>query len=259
MMCTLTPIKNTMKPNIFKYPIYILIIFNSSIYSYGGIGISSGINYFSVKASIDSYIKENGNTIAYATNHGLKNGLNFGGYFYFHLNDGEIDFEYNQLTKEYQFSFKNQLNSYQNNDSKIYKTHFNQKRFCVVLNKYLIKKDFKPYLFSNGFLGFGIGIISSTPVIDNIFFKNNHNSFVFNGFGDPDLSNGTLSLSILNNQIDKDPLINFSSNFILQIGYKIRLINIELTALYRYEIINKKLHQNYNNFGTFKLNLGLTI
>ena len=258
MMYTLPPIKNTMKPNIFKYSIYIVIICNSFIYSYGGIGISSGINYFSVKASIDSDIKENGNTIAYATNHGLKNGLNFGAYFYFHLNDGEIDFEYNQLMKEYQFSFRNQLNSYQNN-SQIYKTHFNQKRFCVVLNKYLIKKDFKPYLFSNGFLGVGMGIISSTPVIDNIFFKNNHKSFVFDGFGDPDLSDGTLSLSILNNQIDKDPLINFSSKFILQIGYKIRLINIELTTLYRYEIINQKLHQNYNNFGTLRLILGLTI
>ena len=259
MMCTLVPIKNNMKPNIFKYSIYIVIILNSFIYSYGGIGISSGINYFSVKASIDSYIKENGNTIAYVTNHGLKNGLNFGAYFYFHLNDGKIDFEYNQLMKEYQFSFRNQLNSYQNNDSEIYKTHFNQKSVCVVLNKYLIKKDIKPYLFSNGFLGVGIGIISSTPVVDNIFFKNNHKSFVFDGFGDPDLSDGTLSLSILSNQIDKDPLIKFSSKFILQIGYKIRLINIELTTLYRYEIINQKLHQNYNNFGTLGLNLGLTI
>ena len=259
MLCTLSTIKNTMKPNIFKYSIYIVIICNSFIYSYGGIGISSGINYFSVKASIDSYIKENGNTIAYATNHGLKNGLNFGVYFYFHLNDGEIDFEYNQLTKEYQFSFKNQLNSYQNNNSKIYKTHFNQKSVCLILNKYLIKKDFKPYLFSNGFLGFGMGIISSTPVIDNIFFKNNNKSFVFDGFGDPDLSHGTLSLSILNNQINKDPLIRFSSKFILQIGYKIRLINIELTTLYNYEIINEKLHKYYRNFGTLKLRLGLNI
>ena len=248
-----------MNNNIFKYFIYIIIACNSFIYSYGGIGINSGINYFSVDASIDSYIKENQNTIAYATNHGIKNGLNFGAYFYFHLNDGEIDFEYNQLKKEYEFSFKNQLTSYQNYDSKKYKTHFIQKRYCVILNKHLIEKDFKPYFFSKGFLGFGMGIISSTPVIDNTFFKNNSRSFVFDGFGDPDLSSGTLSLSILNDQIEKDSLIKFSSKFILQIGYKIRLINIELTTLYKYEIMNEKLHQNYRNFGTLKLRLGLNI
>ncbi len=247
-----------MKPNIFKYSIIIFIFCKSFIYPYGGIGINSGINYFSVDASIDSYIKENNNTIAYVTNHGINNGLKFGAYLYFHLNDGEIDFEYNQLEKEYQFSFKNKLDSY-NGNAKMYKTHFIQKRFCVVLNRYLLEKYFKPYLFSKGFLGFGLGLTSSTPVIDNTFFKNNSRSFVFDGNGDPDLSHGTLSLSILNNRIDKDPLIKFFSKFILQIGYTIRLINIELTTLYRYEIMNQELHQNYRNFGTLKARLGLSL
>tara|TARA_A100000164_G_scaffold164404_1_gene145894 strand:+ start:743 stop:1489 length:747 start_codon:yes stop_codon:yes gene_type:complete len=248
-----------MNNNIFKYFIYIIIACNSFIYSYGGIGINPGINFFSVTSSYDSNIIENNNTVAYLTNHGIKNGLNFGAYFYFHLNDGNIDFEYNQLKKEYQFSFKNQLTSYQSNDSKKYKTHFIQKRYCVILNKYLVEKDFKPYLFSKGFLGFGIGLISSTPVIDNIFIKNNSRSFVFDGEGNPNLAYGTLSLSQLNDQITKEPLIKYTPGFILQSGYKIRLINLEIALLYRYEIMKEILHIDYGNFGTIKLKLGLTI
>lgn len=248
-----------MNTNIFKYLIYIVIFFNSFIYSYGGIGINSGINFFSVTSSHNSNIIQNNQTVAYLTNHGIKNGLNFGAYLYFHLNDGEINIEYNQLKKEYQFSFRNQLTSNQNNESKKYNTHFIQKRYCVLLNKYLIEKDLKPYLFSKGFLGFGIDIISSTPVIDNIFFKNNSRSFVFNGEGDPDLPHGTLSLSQLNDQIITEPLIKYMPGFILQTGYKIRLINLEITVLYRYEIMKDLLHMEYGNFGSIKLRLGLSI
>ena len=258
-MRILALIKGKTDSIISKYLIYICFIFNSFIYSYGGIGINSGINYFSVDASTDSYIKENNNIIAYVTNHGINNGLSFGAYFYFHLNDGKIEFDYNQLSKEYQFSFKNQLTSYQINNSETYRTSFTQKRFCVTINKYFLEKDFKPYLFSKGFLGFGIGVVGSAPVIDNTFLKNNSRSFVFDGLGDPDLSDGTLSLSILNNKIHKDPLVKFSSKYILQIGYKIRLINFELTTLYKYEFMNEKLHQDYINFGSLKLRLGLSI
>ena len=95
-----------MNPSIFKYSVYILLIFKSFIYPYGGFGINSGMNFFSIKASNESHIIEDNNTIAYVTNHGVTNGLNIGAYYYFLLNNGDIDFEYNQLTKEYQFSFK---------------------------------------------------------------------------------------------------------------------------------------------------------
>ena len=95
--------------------------------------------------------------------------------------------------------------------------------------------------------------------MDNNFFKNNPSSFVFDGIGDPSLSNGTLSISKLNSQIINEPLIKYTSNFLLQTGYRIRLINLEIILLYRYEVMNKKFHQNYLDFGTLKLRLGLHI
>ena len=259
MMYIFEPFKNTMNPSIIKYSIYLVIVFKTFIYSYGGVGINSGIHFFSVKSSLDLYVKENNRNIASVNNYGMTNGFNIGTYLYFSLNEGNLDFEYDQLKKEYQFSFKNNLNFSQNNDSKIYNTNFLQKRFCVTLNKYVITKNFKPYIFSKGFLGFGMGIISSTPVIDNNLFKNNSSSFIFDGSGEPNLEYGTLSLSKLNDQIMKDRLLKFTSSYLLQAGYKIRLINLELIILYKYEMMNDKPHQDYFNWGSFKLRLGLNI
>ena len=96
-----------MKSILFNHIFGAVFIASNIAFSFGGFGINSGLNYFSIKSSTISNINKNNETIAYATNHGITNGLNFGVYGYITVRSGNIELELSKLKKEYQFTFKN--------------------------------------------------------------------------------------------------------------------------------------------------------
>ena len=248
-----------MKSNLFNHIFGAVFIFSNLAFSLGGFGINSGLNYFSIKSSTISNININNETIAYATNHGITNGLNIGLYSYINLRSGNIELELSKLKKEYQFTFKNKLGFTSNSESILYNIDFFQRTLFLSFNRYLKTINYKSYIYSNYFLGLGLGFIQSTPVVDNKLFKNNPFLFVFDGSGNPNLTGGTLSLTKLRDQIEEKPIIKNTTSLSLQTGYKIRLVNIEFSVFYRYLIIKEILHPDYQNYGSFNLRLGLYI
>ena len=247
-----------MKKLFFK-----IIFIKSFLFSFGGFGFNSGVSFFEIKPSLNSNIKIGNTNVAQLTNHGFKNSINYGGYFIYPYQDIEIEFLFNKLKKEYQFSFKNQLGNSNYQESKLYNFNFNLENYYLNLNKNFNLLNYKTFFNSYFLISIGLGLNRGTPIVDNKLFELNDSLFVFDGDGKSDLKNGTLSLLKLEEELNRN-LIGISYNFNLHSGLRAKIFNIEIFCLYKLIYPTKTLKgddliSNIKNFGSLNFRLGLMI
>ena len=94
-----------------------------------------------------------------------------------------------------------------------------------------------------------------------IFFNQYDNFFIFDVNGDPDLSNGTLSLKTLNRRLNILKAENIAYSINGQVGFRVRMFNIETSSFFRYTLpgqtANKRdLIHKLKGFGTLLLRSG---
>ena len=248
---------------ILKYHLLLGFIFilNNMVFGINGLGVNSGLTYIDVKTSFDSKIFKNRQLVGYLTNHGFKNGLNHGFYFFYEHNNYEFETEINTLTKKYSFSFKNQLQN-SNTQTKIYNTNFKLENILLNIVKPTTLLNIKKVIQSDFLLGFGLGMSRGTPIIYNFFLNQYDNFFIFDVNGDPDLSNGTLSLKTLNKRLNILKAENIAYSINGQIGFRVRMFNIETSSFFRYtfpgQTSNKRdLIHKLKGFGTLLIRLGI--
>ena len=248
---------------ILKYRFLLGFIFfcNNIIFGINGFGVNSGFTYFDVKTSSDSKIFKNEELVGYLTNHGFENGLNHGFYLFYNYNNYEFEAEINTLTKRYSFSFKNQLQN-PNAQTKIYNTNFALDNLLLNVIRPITNLNFKKVINTDFLLGFGLGMGRATPIVFNSFLNQSENFFIFDVNGDPDLSNGTLSLRTLNRRLNILKAENIAYSINGQIGFRFRMFNIETSSFFRYTFTGKTANKRdlvhkLKGFGTLLIRLGI--
>ena len=259
-------LKNLIKINrlrlyILEFHFFLGFIFNNMVFGINGLGINSGFTYFDVKTSSDSKIFKNDELVGYLTNHGFKNGLNHGFYLFYEFNNYEFETEINILTKKYSFSFKNQLQN-PSTQPKIYNTIFELENILFNAVRPITLLNIKKVIQSDFLIGFGLGMSRTTPIVYNFFLTQHGNFFIFDVNGDPNLSDGTLSLKTLNRRLNVLKAENIAYAINGQLGFRVRMFNIETSSIFRYTSLgqtpNKRdLIHKLNGFGTLLIRLGV--
>lgn len=231
----------------------IMVVFPSSIFAIGGLGLSVGSATFSVDESFSPMMVLE-QEVGYFHQHSFENGGSFGGYLYLDIIPvlGGLDIEINGLVSPYNFTFYNDAMELANVEPDTFKFIFAAGNTYITIQKPIFKLGIPFLAKAKLFAGGGFNRHAAIPIINQEMME----SVVLDEDGNTDLAEGEFNSDALIDYLEKNMFEATGVHF--QGGLQFRLLTFDLFAYYRYTIAKDVVPGNAG-FSSMNMRLGLGI